>query len=260
MKTHRRWRRQGRDRRCLHSSGRRAGLRCSRSSQIRCDARRASRPAPRRAPRVPDLAHIPLPSLWARACVQGAHLGDARQATSAAAGAQGGAGTVGGGSAPEAGKISTDKVRTRASSLLGRGVQHALPLRLCARVLRAHVYRGTRTRRSPLHGAPARLPGASAHAHAHGHARAPTLARRRTQSPLPLARACAPAQASELLRQLRAATSAWFSAVRNGLQEPYAFEKAQVSASAAVLFSCLAVLSGCARELTHKTDRCIPQI
>ena len=199
-------------------------------------------------------------AVGARACVQGAHLGDARQATSAAAGAQGGAGTVGGGSAPEAGKISTDKVWTRASSLLGRGVQHALPLRLCARVLRAHVYRGTRTRRSPLHGAPARLPGASAHAHAHGHARAPTLARRRTQSPLPLARACAPAQASELLRQLRAATSAWFSAVRNGLQEPYAFEKAQVSASAAVLFSCLAVLSGCARELTHKTDRCIPQI
>ena len=36
------------------------------------------------------------------------------------------------------------------------------------------------------------------------------------------------AQASELLRQLRTATTAWFSAVRNGLQEPYPFEKAQV--------------------------------
>ncbi len=30
-----------------------------------------------------------------------------------------------------------------------------------------------------------------------------------------------------MLKQLRSTTSAWFSAVRNGLHEPYAFEKAQ---------------------------------
>lgn len=34
-------------------------------------------------------------------------------------------------------------------------------------------------------------------------------------------------KASDLLRQLRSATSAWFSSVRNGLQEPYAYDKAQ---------------------------------
>jgi hypothetical protein len=40
-----------------------------------------------------------------------------------------------------------------------------------------------------------------------------------------------PVQASDLLRQLRAATSGWFSSVRGGLQEPYAYEKAQVALS-----------------------------
>jgi hypothetical protein len=35
-------------------------------------------------------------------------------------------------------------------------------------------------------------------------------------------------QAAELLRQLRAATTEWFAAVRSGLQEPYAFEQAKV--------------------------------
>jgi hypothetical protein len=51
------------------------------------------------------------------------------------------------------------------------------------------------------------------HTHAHTHTPTPTHTH---------------AQASELLRQLRTATTAWFSAVRNGLQEPYPFEKAQV--------------------------------